>query len=100
MHTGLLRKGRTELLEHSEEKDQKNLQVSGRPRLSLAGPPHLAVLNAAVRTKVARRGQRLGTEGPADRPGPWQQCSTSEPVAARQEEEAISEAAAETGTVN
>lgn len=49
MHTGLLRKGRKELLEHSEEKDKKNLQVSGRPRLSLAGPPHLAVLNAAVR---------------------------------------------------
>ena len=46
---GFLRKGRKELLKYSEEKDQKNLQVSRRPRLSLAGPPHLAVLNAAIR---------------------------------------------------
>ena len=50
--------------------------------------------------KAARRGQRPGTDGPEDGPGPWQQRSRSEPVAAGQGGEAISEAAAETGTVN
>lgn len=50
--------------------------------------------------KAARKEQKLGTEGPEDRPGPWPNVLDSEPVAARQEGEAISEAAAETGTVN
>ena len=41
--------------------------------------------------KAARKEQKLGTEGPEDRPGPWPNVLDSEPVAAGQEGEAISD---------